>query len=421
MDSAPEQKVDSAPEQKVDSTPEQKVDSTPEQKVDSTPEQKVSRFINQLGHDQQDVFLKAQQELIEIGSPATDQLICILEKEKTNVCRRAVQCLSKIGNESAFDSLKSILEDRDRDYDLRLGAARGLGNIKTQVSVDCLIQVLESEGWEGSVFTVQGACISSLGKLGDPKAIDPIGQFIDDRDVKNEALEALGNFKESKAQNLIITALNGELFYDDMMTAIKALSNSSGETVLNALVTTLEGYSDFSIDPRVKLLDAINRIATHDMEKSYYLNFTGRLIDYFFENVNSDPICDHIASSDEKEFENLFGDFTPLIFDSASFYSKRFESGGSNHERFCYDATDSLRAIKFLCKINSPISTNLLHKISGKHDVSVVKQISGNFVTKETFSLEEHRCLAKEELQRRGMPAYDASAYLNFNNWIIAE
>ena len=332
------------------------------------------------------------------------------------------QGVDEIQDVPDFDSLRSALENKDQDYDLRLEAAEELGNIKTQASVDCLIKVLEHEGWLGFSFrTVRHVCIRSLGKLGDPKAIDPIGQFIDDRDLKKEALEALGNFKEPKAQNLIIAELNGE----DMKTAIKALSNSSGETVLTALVGTLENYSDHFIDITIDLLEAINRIAAHSIKKSYYLSSTGRLINYFFENVNSDPIrdyiaCDFVIRSDESGFENLFGDYTSFVLDTATLYSKSLKSSGRDYEMYSYNAEQSLKAIRTLCKINSQISTNLLHKVSEKQDISVVIQRSGGFETKKTFSLEEHRSLADEELLRRGIPAYDASAYLKCNNWIIS-
>ncbi|MFC1846499.1 hypothetical protein ACFLYS_00360 [Chloroflexota bacterium] len=118
--------------------------------------------------------------------------------------------------------------------------------------------------------------------------------------------------------------------------------------------------------------------------------------------------------------KKLLGDYTDLIMDvlaweitNISLETEEVELDSSR----CYDA------IKKLCDIDTPISSNILHKVS-KLDKLITgsdRLFSGGTTTYTIHYLDfnKYNKIAKDELKRRGNPRYDPSVYLNEDVWSI--
>lgn len=74
---------------------------------------------------------------------------------------------------------------------------------------------------------------------------------------------------------------------------------------------------------------------------------------------------------------------------------------------------ETAAAINRLRSVNMPATSNILHLISKKRDLTITQTDStGAVVSSFTLSFEEHRRLALDELERRGFPSYNPLNYL---------
>ena len=74
---------------------------------------------------------------------------------------------------------------------------------------------------------------------------------------------------------------------------------------------------------------------------------------------------------------------------------------------------ETAAAINRLRSVNTPATSNILHFISRKKDLEITQtDVSGNVISSFMLSFEEHRKLALDELERRGLPAYSPMNYL---------
>lgn len=105
----------------------------------------------------------AYNALVQIGSPAADQLIHALKDDFVEMRIAAFQALVKIGSK-AFPELLYALQDEHRD--VRRAAARGLGQIGDLRAVEPLVNGLSDIDWE-----VRKEAYHALMRLG--KAIVP--------------------------------------------------------------------------------------------------------------------------------------------------------------------------------------------------------------------------------------------------------
>jgi len=90
-----------------------------------------------------------------------------------------------------------------------------------------------------------------------------------------------------------------------------------------------------------------------------------------------------------------------------------------------------LRAVAQLCRIVTPLSTNLLHHLVQLGDTEVTSRTfevaydldhpSGTDRRTETLSFERQRQAALSEIERRGNPDYDLSAYKASGCWRIPD
>jgi hypothetical protein len=120
-----------------------------------------------------------------------------------------------------------------------------------------------------------------------------------------------------------------------------------------------------------------------------------------------------------------FGEMTSLVHSAVSYRMEK--KGGGIRTWNVYDLQPGTDAVRELCRIRSPVSSNVLAHISQMADPTVFSSSveveydkdhpSGASVTHEALSFKQRRSLARAELRKRRNPEYDLSAYKKENCW----
>lgn len=116
-----------------------------------------------------------------------------VSKEKR---RTAVMKLGMMGGDEAVRALMVAVANHNEDLLVRGRAAMMLGKLGDPRAVEPLIRALDAPGFQTPLYAAQ-----SLGKLGDPRAIEPLLRVIEShndktREAAQEALEKLGYHAE---------------------------------------------------------------------------------------------------------------------------------------------------------------------------------------------------------------------------------
>jgi len=139
----------------------------------------------------------ASNALSEIGRPAINSLISILNSDKIDTDSRclAAYALGKIENESALNAVDAlILALKDNEGKMRATAAQALGIIKNQKSFEPLIQAANDLN-----ENVRLQAIIALGNIKDSDAIGHLVQALqkdNNAEVRSAAASALGTFED---------------------------------------------------------------------------------------------------------------------------------------------------------------------------------------------------------------------------------
>lgn len=294
------------------------------------------------------------------------ELLKALKNYDFSVRDEAARALVRIG-EPAVEHLIQAL----RDMDLREEAIGVLEEIGSARAVEPLIWILKDNG------KARSKAARALGKIGDVRAVEPLIealQYTFDPSVQAHAAEALGKIRDSRAVVPLIHALK---------------------------------YKDKHVQDKVA--EVLGKMGDPRAAEA--------VIDWLFTSGSRGTISTQLElTSWTEKMNKLFRAYTDLILRASAYV---------NHDlAFHYDLGESDEAIRGLCNIHTQISNNILHKVSKKEDIQVVVDITdsdwgGTFEKYKTLSFEFQRSLAKYELDRRGYPPYDPSAYLNEDTWNV--
>lgn len=131
-----------------------------------------------------------------------------LKSENITVIKEAVYYLGENKEEDAVPLLIQLLR-QDQSKEIRIDAIEALGKIGSidkNSHVDALIGILRENDTEMLTTAVE-----ALGKIKDPKAVKPLVNFLDNRNIRFIAIWALGNIGDKGA----VPALTGLLNSDD--------------------------------------------------------------------------------------------------------------------------------------------------------------------------------------------------------------
>jgi len=100
-----------------------------------------------------------------------------------------------------------VLQDQRKDPEVRKNAAEALGKIKDPRAVEPLIEALKDKD-----FRVRWNAAEALGEIGDPKAVKPLIAALKDENsgVRSSAAFALGEIQDPRAVEPLIEALKDE-------------------------------------------------------------------------------------------------------------------------------------------------------------------------------------------------------------------
>ena len=131
-----------------------------------------------------------------------------LKSENVTVRKEAAYYLGENKEEDAVPLLIQLLR-QDQSKEVRINAIEALGKIGSvdnNSHVDTLIGILRENDTE-----ILTAAVEALGKIKDPKAVKPLINLLDNRDIRLTAIWALGNVEDKGA----VPALTGLLNSDD--------------------------------------------------------------------------------------------------------------------------------------------------------------------------------------------------------------
>jgi len=268
-----------------------------------------------------------------------------------------------------------LIDDlKHKDWVVRSNATRALGRIGDVRAVEPLIEAMKDDNEH-----VKDAAREALQEIRDPEAVKPLIQALKDEQpyVRKGAAKALGKLGDSQAVNPLIQFLNDEALADRWQKLAQRYPEQAERD-----------FADFCCS------------AIEDLGSIGDLRAAEGIMNWLFEYAS-----DYFPALG---FKSLFGDYTDLIL-KASLKCPRSR-----------DRSDE--AIHELCGIHNQISNNVLHKICQKEDYLVEKYIHSDInhdygISTKTISFESQRNTARKELQRRGNPPYDPSAYLKKDAW----
>jgi HEAT repeat protein len=116
------------------------------------------------------------------------QIISELRDVNKEKRRTAVMKLGMLGGDEAVRTLMMVVANTNEDLIARGRAALMLGKLGDPRAVEPLIRALDAPGFQTPLYAAQ-----SLGKLGDPRAIEPLLRAIETHNdkMRDAALEAL--------------------------------------------------------------------------------------------------------------------------------------------------------------------------------------------------------------------------------------
>ncbi len=154
----------------------------------SKPDTDMNSLIENLKDEDSSVRWNASLALAEIGTPAVEPLIVLLENNNQDVRVSAVYALGDIKDARAVEPLIAALSDISPD--IREAAAMALEQIKDQRAVGPLIAIFSDSSPD-----VREAAVHALGQIKDHRAVNSLVTMLEDSDyyVREEAALALKN------------------------------------------------------------------------------------------------------------------------------------------------------------------------------------------------------------------------------------
>jgi HEAT repeat protein len=164
----------------------------------------------------------------------------LVDHEDPTVAAEAIRALGKTGREALLSGnstgafLLEKLDDNEFDEKLKPEIILALGELKGEDAVERLIEIVEDpdqdKGW-------RMYAADSLGKIGDPRAVDVLKDLFKEKDalLKTYAASALANFQMGEVIDILMQGLK-DSNWRVRATAAKALANKESDKALDILM-----------------------------------------------------------------------------------------------------------------------------------------------------------------------------------------
>lgn len=166
----------------------------------------IEPLLQMLDSDDEDALLRAIGAFRSLRDPAVvEQLLPFLYHERTAIRQRTVETLGLIGDSLAAERLEGVLKG-DRSSDVRVAAAKALGDIRDPGSIDALEQALQDE------FQIRCRAVVSLGMIGDEQSLPALLAMLKDPvpEVRFQATTAVAELGKTSAMGPLEALLEDE-------------------------------------------------------------------------------------------------------------------------------------------------------------------------------------------------------------------
>jgi HEAT repeat protein len=213
--------------------------------------QALAGLVQGLRSEHQEVRCTAKRALVQVGSPAVDPLLSIMNDDNAVVREAIARVLGEIGDRRAVSPLISSL--RDNSVHVRKNAAHALGRIGDAQAVKPLLAAIED-----SDPRVRQAAAEALGLIGDLQAVVMLAAATEDSDskVRQTSAKALGQLGDSRAAARLIALLK-DSSPNLRQAAAEGLGDIGDPDAVRSLV---QGLEDKSADVRCAAAEALGRI-----------------------------------------------------------------------------------------------------------------------------------------------------------------
>ena len=249
--------------------------------------------------------------LLKLGPKAVEPLLPILKDANRKRAKVAGDVLSQIPDPRvvapllvAYDTIRShstdildnlaktpkiaekpaitILQKTDASPDARAAAAYLLGRIKSGPAVDPLVTVALIESSTIKDRALQRAAIRALGAIGQPRAIAPLKEILDQtnsRYTRDVAIEVLGALDAQDMTDRFISELDSVTSWMTAKALVRALGSLGAVRSVPAIgncITRMQGHSDF-VQTAIEVLEKIGAPAAVEVVESMATHKTLRV------------------------------------------------------------------------------------------------------------------------------------------------
>jgi twitching motility protein PilT len=195
---------------------------------------------------------RALDSLRDFGAALVEPVIELLSDPDPDTRSGAIAVASVFDDVRIVPATIQLL--RDDDWWIRISAADTLGRLKDPRAVEPLVAVLGDAD-------VKLAAIEALGRIADPRALPALGRLLADNgpDVRIEVMQALKHFKHPQVRNAIIGVAQKDPHRSVRTHAVEildelALSDRSSQAQIDTIRKTALAVSGTHGEPRLHTL-----------------------------------------------------------------------------------------------------------------------------------------------------------------------
>ena len=163
---------------------------------------------------------------------AVEPLITLLNDEDLETRKQAATTLGYIGRAKAVGPLIEALKDINSG--IREDAAYALGSIGNKRAVEPLIETLKDVDYDLLIYA-----IGALEELGDKRAIEPLFDTLRDEDLSFSALQALVKMEDESAMNFLCRSLTEDFNPKIQLSVAEELIKIGNERAVEPLIQYL--------------------------------------------------------------------------------------------------------------------------------------------------------------------------------------
>lgn len=224
----------------------------------------VPKLITAMNSPAQDVRLAAINAVTDLqAKEAVDPLALLVNDPDKVVAHKSIAAIAAIGGDAAKKEMLDLLDYETSEG--RLTAIKFVGDARMAEAVDKLIELLDDD-----FDTVATAAAVALGKIGNPKAIPPMADKLQERsvDLKMACVESIRKIGGSQAVEALATAMGD--FSEGVREAVIKAMVSMGEASAPYALKGLRSEGEFTRPAAAAILKGLGQEPKHKDDLVWY-------------------------------------------------------------------------------------------------------------------------------------------------------